>query len=93
VNSGKWFAGTRFQTAGYQGAEKDVAAEHENQANCPRHHHRAHPYHHPVCLPRLQMPLRANSLITGFTLDLLYYTATSGERPFGFCPVSRDEYS
>jgi hypothetical protein len=72
VNSGKWFAGTRFQTAGYQGAEKDVAAEHENQANCPRHHHRAHSYHHPICLPRFQMPLRADSLITGFTLDRDY---------------------
>ena len=48
-------AGTRFQAAGHPGAAKDVAAEHEDQADRPGHHHCAHPYHHPVGMPRLQM--------------------------------------
>jgi hypothetical protein len=66
-----------------------VATEHEDQAHCPWHHHCTHPDHHPICLSRLQMPLRVDSLITGFPLHLLYYIATTGERQFGFFPVSR----
>lgn len=49
------FAGQRFPTARNEGAEEDVASEHEDQANCPWHHNRSHPYHNPVCVPWLQM--------------------------------------
>jgi len=61
------FAGTRFQTAGHQGAAKDVAAKHENQAYRPGHHHRAHPHHHPVGVPRLQVRQQVRSGVVGLT--------------------------
>lgn len=58
LKSKLWVAGTRFQTAGYKGAAKDVVTKHEDQADRPGHHHRAHPHHHPVRVPWLQVQVR-----------------------------------
>ncbi|VAI23550.1 unnamed protein product [Triticum turgidum subsp. durum] len=35
--------------------EKDVATKHEDQADCPGHHRRAHPHHNPVGVPWVQL--------------------------------------
>ena len=48
-------SGPRFQAARNTGEEKDVATKHEDQADCPGHHRRAHPHHNPVGVPWVQL--------------------------------------
>ena len=48
-------SGPRFQAARNTGEEKDVATKHEDQADRPGHHRRAHPHHNPVGVPRIQL--------------------------------------
>lgn len=47
--------GPGFQAARNTGEEKDVATKHEDQADRPGHHRRAHPHHNPVGVPRIQL--------------------------------------
>ena len=84
----RWFAGTRFQTAGHTGAEEDVATEYEDQAHRSGHNHRAHPHHHPVRVPWLQLQQVRIWLEMAFCFALSIVRPTSSERrPCGFWSV------
>jgi hypothetical protein len=48
-------AGTRFQAARNQDAEKDVVAEHEDKADRSWYHNRPDSHHSSICLWRFQM--------------------------------------
>lgn len=79
------FAGQRFPTARDEGAEEDVASEHEDQANCPWHYNCSHPYHNSVCVPWLQMQVIGLQPPKDVAL-ILYTTATClNIVVFGYC--------
>jgi hypothetical protein len=80
--------GSRFQAARNTGKEKDVATKHEDQADCPWHNHRPHPYHHPVGVPWIQVQqVRVARLSVQLIQLSLYYSAAaaSSKNHMVFC--------